>query len=288
MSRAAPLDVRQWVKLTVALLVLNVALTFHNVWPTLWVTVRGDLSVEIGVLLLALAAWTSFVRPLGRGARIGLTLLVLALTLGRYAEVTAPALYGRPVNLYWDAQHLPKVVAMLAEVGPWWLVGLLVLGVAALLTGLAAAIAWSCRRCPCLSQRRRAARGGRRQRRRCRPVRADSCSRVAGALFVAGDADVLAASSICRRRVDRRSESRPASRADAALRPRPPRRRRRAADVSRVLRCRDLRRAQDRARRSAGPRRARACRGGDGPAWCRPTHRRRRSAAARGLLTRAS
>ena len=45
---------RQWVKLAVALLVLNAALTFHNVWPTLWVTVRGELSVEIGVLLLAL------------------------------------------------------------------------------------------------------------------------------------------------------------------------------------------------------------------------------------------
>ena len=70
--------------------------------------------------------------------RIGLTLLMLALTLGRYAEVTAPALYGRPVNLYWDAQHLPKVAAMLAEVGQWWLVGLLVLGVVALLAGLVA------------------------------------------------------------------------------------------------------------------------------------------------------
>jgi hypothetical protein len=142
MSRAPPLDLRQWVKLAVALLVLNIALTFQNVWPTLWVTVRGELSLEIGVLLLALAAWTSLGRPLGLRKRIGLTLLVLALTLGRYAEVTAPALYGRPVNLYWDAQHLPKVAAMLAEVGQWWLVGLLVLGIAVLLAGLVATIAW--------------------------------------------------------------------------------------------------------------------------------------------------
>jgi hypothetical protein len=51
-------------------------------------------------------------------------------------------LYGRPVNLYWDSQHLPKVAAMLAEVGPWWLVGLLLFAVAALLFALIAAIAW--------------------------------------------------------------------------------------------------------------------------------------------------
>ena len=103
-------------------------------------------------------------RPLGRGARIGLTLLVLVLALGRYAEVTAPALYGRPVNLYWDCQHLPKVAAMLAEVGPWWLVGLLVLGVAALLAALVAAIAW----CVQTVSRALATAAGRRVRRRRR------------------------------------------------------------------------------------------------------------------------
>jgi hypothetical protein len=47
------------------------------------------------------------------------------------------------VNLYWDSQHLPKVAAMLAEVGPWWLVGVLVLGLVALLAALTGAIAWS-------------------------------------------------------------------------------------------------------------------------------------------------
>jgi hypothetical protein len=85
------------------------------------------------------------VRPLGAKARGALTLLVLVLLLGRYAEVTAPALYGRPVNLYWDSQHLPKVAAMLAEVGPWWLVGLLALGFVALLAALVAGIAWCVR-----------------------------------------------------------------------------------------------------------------------------------------------
>ncbi len=136
---------RHWLALAVALLGLNAALTFQNVWPTLWVAPRAELSLELGVLLLALVAWTSFVRPLGRTGRAAMTLQLLALLLGRYAEVTAPALYGRPVNLYWDAQHVPKVVAMLAEVGPWWLGTLLLLGIAALLLGLAAAVAWCVR-----------------------------------------------------------------------------------------------------------------------------------------------
>jgi hypothetical protein len=133
---------RQWAALAAALLVLNAALTFRNVWPTLWIAPRAELSLELGVLLLALVAWTSFVGPLGTKARAALTLLVLVFALGRYAEVTAPALYGRPVNLYWDSQHLPNVAAMLADVGPWWLVGLLVTAVAAVLAVLILGAAW--------------------------------------------------------------------------------------------------------------------------------------------------
>lgn len=142
MNDARPLTPRDWVKLAAALFVLNSALTLHNVWPTLWVTLRGELSVELGLLLLVLVVWTAVARPIGRAATIGLTVLVLALLIGRYAEVTAPALYGRPVNLYWDSQHLPKVAAMLAEVGPWWLVGSLLFAIAALVFALIAAIAW--------------------------------------------------------------------------------------------------------------------------------------------------
>jgi hypothetical protein len=142
MSATRRTGVQPWIELAVAVVALNFALTFHNVWPTLWVKPALELSVELGALLLALAAWTAFVGPLGRKALVALTLLVLVLLLGRYAEVTAPALYGRPVNLYWDSQHLPKVAAMLAEVGPWWLVGALAIGFVGLLAALIAGIAW--------------------------------------------------------------------------------------------------------------------------------------------------
>jgi hypothetical protein len=143
MTKQGPLSSPlRWAAPAVALLVLNAALTFGNVWPTLWILPRAEVSLELAVLLLALVAWTSFVRPLRTTAVVTLTLLVLAWVLGRYAEVTAPALYGRPVNLYWDAQHLPKVAAMLAEVGPWWLVGLLAVAATVLVAALVAALAW--------------------------------------------------------------------------------------------------------------------------------------------------
>lgn len=142
MKGTRALEARHWAALAVALLALNAALTFHNVWPTVWVVPRAEVSVELGVLLVALAAWAWLGRPLGTRLRAVLTALVLAFVIGRYADVTAPALYGRPINLYWDAQHVPKVAAMLVQVGPWWLGAAIVLGLVLLFAALLAAIAW--------------------------------------------------------------------------------------------------------------------------------------------------
>ena len=44
------------------------------------------------------------------------------LVAGHYLDVTAPGLYGREFNLYWDSQHLGNVAAMLAAAAPWWLI----------------------------------------------------------------------------------------------------------------------------------------------------------------------
>src|SRR6185436_13268646 len=85
---------REWLLLAVALFVLNAALTFHNHWPTPWIEVRHDLSIELAVLLGALVAFTVFVRPAPRWMLVTLALAFVFLTFGRYAAVTAPALYG--------------------------------------------------------------------------------------------------------------------------------------------------------------------------------------------------
>ncbi|MCZ8130069.1 MAG: hypothetical protein O9284_02025 [Steroidobacteraceae bacterium] len=124
--------------LAVALWLLNAALTFHNAWPTpaVRLPMPPELSLELAAALLALAAWTAWRARRGAAppAVAGLLAAVtLAFALGRYAEVTAPALYGRPVNLYWDAPHLGGVAQMLAEAaGP----GLALLAVLGALLGL--------------------------------------------------------------------------------------------------------------------------------------------------------
>jgi hypothetical protein len=142
MSRDSPL-VRQWIPLGIALFLLNAAVTFQNVWPTLWITTRHELSIELAALLFGLVLYAELAAILrwpmpGRRLTIVLSVLLLVLCIGRYADVTAPALYGRPVNLYWDAQHLPRVAAMLAEVASPWVIAALVLGALLLVASLAA------------------------------------------------------------------------------------------------------------------------------------------------------
>ena len=112
----------RWLGFGLALFALNFALTFHNVWPTPWITTRHELSVEIAALLLGLALWEHRLRPVSPRVLHGTALLLTLMCIGRYAEVTAPALYGRRINLYWDAQHLPAVAAMLVEAANPWLV----------------------------------------------------------------------------------------------------------------------------------------------------------------------
>jgi hypothetical protein len=108
--------------LIVALLLVNGAITFHNVWPTLAIRWPGELSVEIAVLILALSISNA---ALGRTSPRVLAFLAVMLVLfaiGRYGEVTAPALYGREINLYWDARHVGALFGMLTAVAPTWLI----------------------------------------------------------------------------------------------------------------------------------------------------------------------
>jgi hypothetical protein len=78
--------------LAVALFGLNLALSFHNLWPTLWVTTRHELSVEVAGLVVLLALAGELGRWPSRGVLRWLAVLVLLFTIARYMEVTAPAL----------------------------------------------------------------------------------------------------------------------------------------------------------------------------------------------------
>ena len=112
-----------WIRAVVAVLalvLLNAALTFDNVWPTpaIWPSVA--VSIEfLGLLGLLLIAATLGPRPRARLV-FAAALLYTALVFGRYAEVTLPALFGRPINLYWDGRHIPGLLAVAWQQTPLW------------------------------------------------------------------------------------------------------------------------------------------------------------------------
>ena len=126
----------RWFALVAALLFLDASLTFHNIWPTPAVRWTGELSLELAACLLVLAAAHRVVGRPTPGVLAVLSALWILLIVGRFAEVTAPALFGRDINLYWDLRFVPGVTALLVRAAPVWLVaaaGLFTLLVFALL-----------------------------------------------------------------------------------------------------------------------------------------------------------
>lgn len=114
-------NARRWAALAGAILLLNAAVTFENLWPTPAIRWRGEWSIELAVFVLVLAVaygWAGW-RP--HRALRWFGVLWLILLLGHYADITAPALYGRDVNLYWDLRFVPDVAAMLTRAVPTWL-----------------------------------------------------------------------------------------------------------------------------------------------------------------------
>ena len=133
----------RWAALALAIALLNFGLTFESLWPTLWIRPRWALSIELGALALGLALATERFGPPSRRALAWLSGAFVVLVLTRYVEVTARELYGRPINLYYDAPHLPRVVAMFVEGAPMWVLVAAVAGTALGLFGLYALIRWS-------------------------------------------------------------------------------------------------------------------------------------------------
>lgn len=128
-------NVGRWVAPVAAVVLLNASLTFYNVWPTPMIRWQSHLSIELAACVLLLAVWA---RRAGSVSSLRLRVLAIAwvlLVVGRYADVTAPALYGRDINLFWDARHMSAVVAMLAFSASS---GVLLAGVLAALVALVA------------------------------------------------------------------------------------------------------------------------------------------------------
>jgi hypothetical protein len=103
----------------IALALLNASLTFENVWPTPKIRWANAVSIELALCVLLLAVAYRWAGALGRRV---LPAVWVVLVAGHYLDVTAPGLYGREFNLYWDSQHLGNVTAMLARAAPMWLI----------------------------------------------------------------------------------------------------------------------------------------------------------------------
>src|SRR5690349_5950377 len=90
--------------LVAALLLLDVSLTFHNVWPTPAISWRGEISVELAAYIIGCALLTTRLRSrsISSTALRWITVVWIFLVVGRYADVTAASLFGRDINLYWD------------------------------------------------------------------------------------------------------------------------------------------------------------------------------------------
>ena len=114
-----------------ALLVLNALLSFGPWWPTPGIVLQARLAPElVGLWLLLL--WMAWRQPALSPRRLGvLSAVVCVLVLGRYADVTAPSLFGRPINVYWDLPQLPRFLWVSAADHPAWLSGAVVVAVLA-------------------------------------------------------------------------------------------------------------------------------------------------------------
>ncbi|HUK33732.1 MAG TPA: sulfatase-like hydrolase/transferase, partial [Vicinamibacterales bacterium] len=135
-----------------ALLLLDVSLTFTNVWPTPAISWRGQVSPELAAYIVCTAiigATLARRRPNSARSDIStaalrlITIVWVCFVIGRYADVTAAALFGRDINLYWDLRFIPDVASLLAKAAHVWLVLGVILVVALVLTLLFVVLRWA-------------------------------------------------------------------------------------------------------------------------------------------------
>lgn len=108
-------------KAVLALLVLNAFLSMTNWWPTPAVQLDRRMAPEFVLLWVVILALVWRYKTLSRRWAGGLTLAYLLLVIGRYFDTTAPALFGRDINLYWDTLQIPRVLWVTLKSYPLWI-----------------------------------------------------------------------------------------------------------------------------------------------------------------------
>ena len=138
----AGMTVFRWMALALAVLALNVSISFSNIWPTLGIRASAAISLELAAAVLGLLI-AGRVRRIGTTGLRWLSLVWVVLVLGRYIDETSRSLFGRDINLYWDLRHLRNVGAMFAVVADTWLSVAFLGGVLLLPVGLYIVARWA-------------------------------------------------------------------------------------------------------------------------------------------------
>jgi hypothetical protein len=132
----------QTTRVIAAMLLLNTVLSFSNWWPTPGVVPDYRVAPEFVWLWLILLATIHLRGSMTARMPSLLTLGYLLLVFGRYLDVTAPALFGREINLYWDGAQIPRFLWVWAIDAPWWQSTAAVFIMVALLRLLFLALRW--------------------------------------------------------------------------------------------------------------------------------------------------
>ena len=108
------------VKVVLSILILNFLTTFSSIWEPPYLELNFQTGPDfVGLWVILLLLITLF-GQIGRGAQAWLSGLFVFLIISRgFAEI-APAWFGRDLNLYWDAQHLPTFLNVVSQKLPWW------------------------------------------------------------------------------------------------------------------------------------------------------------------------
>jgi hypothetical protein len=129
-----------------ALFILNATLSLTNLWPTPFVELDARIAPEFIYVWCLLLLWVACKkRSPSTSAMSLLALLYSALVIGRYFDTTAPALFGRSINLYWDGLQVPRLLWVLMQKYPPWVTLLVVSAVVALLAALYLVLRWALR-----------------------------------------------------------------------------------------------------------------------------------------------
>ncbi len=122
-------------RVVISVLFLNGVLSFTSWWPTVGVLPDARVAPEFVGLWLILAGWLTWRGRPPRWLLNWLAAVYALLVVGRYVDVVAPSLFGRPISLYWDVPQLPRFLWVTASGLPWWAVALAALALVAMALG---------------------------------------------------------------------------------------------------------------------------------------------------------